>query len=259
MTLIGLLDFMQIDRRITNGLAWAGAALVVAIPAADYVSGALLKPAAPQLALMQEEPAPEPVVPAKPVAPMPKPAKAPEPALVAQAVAETSSGNRVSGGDAVEAYLQSGRKLPSYISDQPGAPAPVEAAPRPAIAVPADAAASQDTEVASLAPAKIAPVPMPLSMRPKSVERPPVAALPKAPAENPLIIEEPAPVVTATDLEDWESGPLADFLARRDQAGSGVPEEYDPDGFFLDQGPNSSARFQRFPRAYEDEGYYYIR
>jgi len=44
--------------------------------------------------------------------------------------------------------------------------------------------------------------------------------------------------VNAADLEDWETGPLSDFLARR-QAGNAYVEA---DGFFLDQWPNRRQR-----------------
>jgi hypothetical protein len=50
-------------------------------------------------------------------------------------------------------------------------------------------------------------------------------------------------VVTAEELEDWESGPLSEFLAERGQGG--IDPDYDSDGFFLDEGPNSSAIYRR--------------
>lgn len=287
---------MQIDRRITNGLAWAGAALVVAIPVADYVSGTLMQPAAPQVALVQEEAPVAPVPATRPASQVAKPA--PEMAAEPKAeqkdeitTASATTQTRVSGSDAVDAYLQSGKAMPSYITGggSPAAPA-AKAAPAAATALAATTAPKASTastapssntapartqpqeepvEVASLPPARIAPVPMPLSMRPK-----PVIATTNS--EPPLIIDEPAqavqtrpqqisprtePVVTADDLRNWESGPLTDFLARRQQNAQTPAESYDPDGFFLDQGPNnSSARFQRFPRSYNDDDViYYVR
>jgi len=267
---------MQIDRRIINGLAWAGAALVVLVPAADYVSRALKAPA-PQLAVVQEEEpapalvAPPATTPAKPEVAVSAPAPAPAPVesrpAAEPAVAAAAPTERVAGGSAVDTYLQSGRKLPSYISDSAAtsaatpavAPSAPTVTPPPVAATPAAPAETPRVETAAL-PQKIAPVPMPLSMRPRSVERPVVVATPPA-VEAPLIIETPQqPVVTADDLRDWESGPLADFLAQRGQGPREVvvPEDYDPDGFFLDQGPNNSqARFQRFPRAYEGDGFYF--
>jgi len=46
--------------------------------------------------------------------------------------------------------------------------------------------------------------------------------------------------ITAQELEDWESGPLAEFLAERQ--GSRAEVTYDNDGFFLDEGPNRQRR-----------------
>lgn len=273
---------MQIDRRITNGLAWAGAALVVAIPVADYVSGTLMGSGAPQLALVQEEKAPVPATrPVDLVAAKPAPqAPAAEPAVVAKpevVEAAATTPPAAQAGDAVDAYLQSGKPLPSYISEggaatQPTKPAANPAAPvqtarvpaAPAVETTRPAVESAPVEVASVTPQHIAPVPMPLSMRPKSVSAIPVAVAQPQPSygqDAPLIIDQPEPVITADDLDDWESGPLSDFLARRDggrQAQAAPDNNYDANGFFLDEGPNSSARFQRFPPGYRDDDVIYL-
>lgn len=232
---------MQIDRRITNGLAWAGALLVVGIPVADLLSAQLLggRETAAQVAVIE------------PVAPVPAPAsQRPEqvaetapakPVQVAEAAAKPAS----NASDPLNAYVQSGRKLPSYISDAPAetapaaTPAPATAATEPAgppVTAPAPVA-TDPIEVASLPPGKIAPVPMPLSMRPK-----PMAARAPSPSEQVIIppsVSQPAPpvAVTARDLEDWESGPLSEFLERRQQQGGAQRDDYRPGGFFLDQVP----------------------
>jgi hypothetical protein len=101
-----------------------------------------------------------------------------------------------------------------------------------------------------LPPARVTGFPTPVSERPTFAQRPPVVAQP------PLIIDQPVqPTITADDLEDWESGPLSEFLANRQGGARQSAPDYDPNGFFLDQGPNSSVRVQRFPRAYDD-GFY---
>ena len=84
----------------------------------------------------------------------------------------------------------------------------------------------------------MAPVPMPLSMRPRPITQPLAGAQPAV--VIPPGVAAPPVAITAADLEDWESGPLSEFLARRQQQGAGVAvtPDYDPDGFFLDQGPN---------------------
>lgn len=242
---------MQIDRRVTNGLAWAGALLVVGIPVADLLSAqflggrqtaqvAVIEPIAPVPAPASQRPA-EPVkvaeaAPVKPAAPAP--ATAPNPA------------------DPLNSYLQSGKKLPSYITGgtaetAPAAtPAPVVPAPatataepvRPPIATPAAPApvATDPVQVASLPSDKIAPVPMPLSMRPKPV----AAYAPVAPSQQVVVRPTPPVAVTADDLQDWETGPLSEFLARRQQAE--VPSDYRPGGFYLDEEAPAPEAYDRY-------------
>ena len=48
---------MKMDRRLTNGLAWAGALLVIGVPAADYLSGAFAGQSNPNVAVVDVEPA----------------------------------------------------------------------------------------------------------------------------------------------------------------------------------------------------------
>ncbi len=268
---------MQIDRRITNGLAWAGALLVVGVLAGDFIVRSLAPQGEPQLAIVQEQeaeaptPAPlsqRPAEPEKvpPVASKPAPTPEPEPADEPVRVATPQP---TGPGDAVDRFLQSGRELPSYISDgqttAPARPAPTTAPQtpaQPAAAVPPPATAPAATNpapeaVATLPPKKVAPIPMPLSMRPPSVASQPSASL-IIPEATRTPTRAPA-VVTSDDLEDWESGPLDEFLRNRQAGSFRDSEEYDADGFFLDEGPNSSARFQRFPRAYDDGEYFVIR
>lgn len=257
---------MQIDRRITNGLAWAGAALVVAVPLADFVTGQLTTEPQAQVAMVETPvvaPRPAPAsqrpqaVAARPAVATPAaPAVKPVPVAVPQPdpVTTASTDRPGSGsGDAVDAFLKSGRALPSYISDAPSSPAtpaapvrqpvvgPATAVTAPAQPTTAPVSAPTTVTVAAVAPARVAPTPMPASMRPTT----------PAPV---LIVDEPADVVvtpdmvSASDLEDWESGPLSEFLARRQQQGGAVVvDDYDPDGFFLDQGPNSEARLRVVP------------
>ncbi|WP_297113357.1 hypothetical protein [uncultured Devosia sp.] len=253
---------MQIDRRITNGLAWAGALLVIAIPAADAALRLTGISDEPQIAVIEEQ---APAALALPTAASERPqpvevaeateAEAPsvasEPAAGTDSVGTASVVPRVSGGDAVDAFVRSGRPMPSYISDG-GASEPGETA---VVSTPSDApgqtAASPEPEVetaAAVSRTRIVTFPTPVSERPESVPR----ALAPQP---PLVIQEPAAIVTSEDLEDWESGPLSEFLARRQGGTQQVAPDYDPDGFFLDEGPNSSAGVTRFPRAYGGDFY----
>jgi hypothetical protein len=73
---------------------------------------------------------------------------------------------------------------------------------------------------------------MPLSMRPTPQTAPTFGVTPTVTAATPNVSAPPlvipdtvvAPVppveITSADLEDWESGPLSEFLARRQQQGN---------------------------------------
>ncbi|MEQ8599390.1 MAG: hypothetical protein RLP98_05640 [Devosia sp.] len=232
---------MQIDRRITNGLAWAGAVLIVAIPAADAALRQFGPTDTPQIAVVEEQPAPATAVEPEPVE---TPAPTPEPDPVATATASPQT----AGSDAVDSFLQSGRDLPSYISDGSPTQRTETAALTPADESVAEPAATPEPEPVAALPTKAVTFPTPVSQRPAPVPRSAVITQP------PLVIDQPDIVVTAEDLEDWESGPLSEFLARQQAGPAPVSPDYDPDGFFLDEGPNSSARVNRFPRAnsYDD-------
>src|SRR5690606_17379538 len=114
----------------------------------------------------------------KPAAiPAPGPEKAADPVKTASV-----SG---SDNDAVDAYLQSGRALPSYISDGP-TPAPTAGnADAPTQAVAPTAAAPQP-DVVVLAPrTKVVTFPTPVSERP--------APMPRTAATQPPLVVEPTP------------------------------------------------------------------
>lgn len=241
---------MSIDRRITNGLAWAGAILVVGIPTADLLSAqfmgnpaapvsaqvAVIEPIAPIPAPLSQRPDAPAVEPATEVAAVATPVK---PATLPAEVIKPAATPAAQTADAVDAFLQSGRKLPSYITGADAAAPTTVAVTPPArtpivTTPPATPAAIDPVEVAAIAPQKVAPVPMPLSMRPRPVVAvtPPVVVIPPS-------VGLPPANVTATDLADWESGPLSEFLARR-QGNGYVDPGYDPNGFYLDEGPNRS-------------------
>jgi len=245
---------MNIDRRITNGLAWAGVLLVVGVPTADLLSAQFMdKPtaAAPaQVAVIQEvAPVPAPLS-QRPSAPVVKPATqvavvAPAAPVAAPVVVKPAVTPASQTADAVDAFLQSGRPLPSYITGAGAPAAPTQTAATPPVRTPiiTTPVAVDPVEVAAIPPQKIAPVPMPLSMRPKpsavAVVQQPAIVIPSGltPASPAVMVRPPADV-NAADLEDWETGPLSDFLARRN-AGNAYVEA---DGFFLDQWPNRRPR-----------------
>lgn len=267
---------MSIDRRITNGLAWAGVLLVVGVPTADLLSAQFMgnpkaSVMAPEVAVVERiAPVPAPlsqrpatpavkpatqvaaVTPAKPAAPAAKPTPAkPDEQVAAVApakpVAAAPAKPATETADAVNAWLNSGKPLPSYITDE-AQPTQVAAAPparTPIVTTPAPGI--DPIEVAAIPPQKIAPMPMPLSMRPKPVEiaaAPPQAIVipPGLTPAAPVVVVRPPANVTADDLEDWETGPLSEFLAERQAGNAYVDPGYEADGFFFDQGPNRRQR-----------------
>ncbi|HUH76755.1 MAG TPA: hypothetical protein VLZ53_05275, partial [Devosia sp.] len=101
---------MKIDRRVTNGLAWAGALLVVAVPSIDYLTG--------QFAGAN--------------------GAAPASIAVVEPANAANAGQVAATGGVVDNFVQSGRPLPSYIT---GAPATTPPAPKPVAVAPAPAPA----------------------------------------------------------------------------------------------------------------------
>jgi hypothetical protein len=245
---------MQLDRRtITNGLAWAGAALIIAIPAADLIARQFSPQ--PQVAVVEDvstRPAPE-----LPTASTERPAPATSNNAAPPAAQATvnPAPEKDTSGDAVDSYLQSGRELPSYISGGSGsasAPAPTTQAPTTTASVQTASVPPQQTQSVPppatqnqqparpliTAPRAVSGFPTPVSERPRAIAaqtpliQPAVPAPVVQPAAPPLIIDTPAPVVTAQDLEDWETGPLSDFLANRGGRGSQFPQAYDEDYYY---------------------------
>lgn len=196
------------------------------------------------------------------------------------------------GEDPVDAYVRTGKPLPSYISDAPeqaevrtptvrvvapGAPDPA-AAPltvKQLVVPPTPPAATEVAAVppAVVAPAVVAPIPYPASMRPKprdpvidtSFEAPvivedEVAVLPGTTPRPPAAIEPR--YVPKSELEEWDSGSLAEYLERRGLMSEATYSEepvgdYDADGFYLDEGPNNSRTFRSRSRG-RDDGFYFI-
>ncbi|MET3898562.1 hypothetical protein ABIB57_002511 [Devosia sp. UYZn731] len=262
---------MQIDRRITNGLAWAGLCIVVAIPVADAVSKQLMgDDHQVALATVVELPSVEAPIPAplsqRPHAPVIETAAiAPTQPVVAKPVVPAVAKPVAAANPVVDSFLSSGKALPSYITggDEPAqavvAPAPAKpvvpavtkpvvapvetavVAPAKPIVAPEAPVAIDPVEVAALPAANVAPMPMPLSMRPTPVTRPLATA-----SRNDDIVLPPEvvannnarPAAVVDDLRDWESGPLSEFLARRQgQQKSSATVTSDrafPDGYYDD-------------------------
>lgn len=231
---------MKLDARLKGGLAWTGLFVVLAVPSADILFGDRDRAPATTSASASIETSPQTSV---------------VPALKLPVKPSSAAGNATnvaSSADPVDAFVKSGKPLPDYISDGDVAPVAVTKPVAPA----STPAATDPIEVASL-PREV-PVPLPRTARPAA----PVVATQPAP-QAPLIVDEDrvarntpvepfplsedAPIIEGDQLEEWDSGSLAEYLARNGLLEDGTapvsePEEtsYDPDGFFLDEGPNRS-------------------
>lgn len=272
---------MKLDAKLKGGLAWAGLVVVLAVPAADLVIGKQGGSASSVTPVAVETKsasiAAPPTVPVtsektSTVAKLEAPIPAAKPKTLTPATDPVTTAS-VDGKDPVGLYLQKNKKLPDYISDgQTVAATPAETSAAPASSKAQPVTGGNSTEVASVAPESIVPpVPLPRSARPQ------VASLTPGSEPAPLVLTdkevakaqkvEPfplsdsdsadtaeaddAPIVTGDQLEEWDSGSLADYLASKgllsDGSSAPVPpksvkstnSDYDPDGFYLDQGPNN--------------------
>lgn len=280
---------MGLNSKLTWGLAWAGLAVVLAVPSADYLTRQFGGKAATAAVLTSTT---EPVRPAaadgkaavKTASVTTKVTKTGV-TIVPNAPAATTE-VAASGApllDPVDKLLKSGKKLPDYISGNAAAPA---------VTAPGAGAATapQPTQVATVDPATIvAPVPFP--RRPPDIIRP---ALPKAtaPAQPTVIVDEQAlatprattampnqldvdagPVPPVGIADDWrtarerrlsrylEQNGLVDDASDDGRSSASVTvvqrpsSNYDPDGFYLSDGPNNSraARRARIERMLQDD------
>jgi hypothetical protein len=244
---------MKLDSKLKGGLAWAGLVVVLAVPAANVLMG---KPIEQVKSVTTSDTA---------VIPTAAPAK--------QTLDPIKTAS-VDAKDPVKVYLDKGKKLPSYISDA-SAPASVPAATptKPAVVanVPTKPAPVELARPATAAPettASAPPVPLPRSARPKTTDVASISPSPAAPAaDKPLILDdkqvaaakdvEPFPmsdggndkVVGEDQLEEWDSGSLADYLERKGLVSDSADPEAQPadesqyEGWLVDNG--RPARRQR--------------
>ncbi len=265
---------MKLNSKLTGGLAWAGLILVLAVPSADILTKGQGGAAAHVTSDMDA------VKTATTTESIGAPLPVLQPAIVEgqPAAIETAT-----TGDPVDTYLEKGKKLPSYISDAPTETASAEPATTPRVITPSGSTATEEPDEMQVASvdssptfeSSVAPIPYPAEKRPTA----PVMTASVAPAsvseEEPLILDEnlvarrdaavtavlddePLPIAPSTvapndgfiendELEEWDSGSLADYLERRGLLNGG-DSEYDEDGFFLDEGPNNDNRPRRRER-----------
>jgi hypothetical protein len=256
---------MKWNSKLTGGLAWAGLILVLAVPSADMLTKASSNAAATMTSDMDAVVAPAAVETA-----------ASGPRVILARPGEEPVVVKTASEDPVEQYLGSGKKLPSYISDAPAEVASKEPAPVTQLVVPKKtnaAGAAEPVEVAAVgnsAPAVnaslTAPVPYPASKRPKAPAVTTATTPPASSEEAPLIVDEELVarreaavaavlgddpldrrsrgIVRGEELEEWDSGSLADYLERRGlmsrSSNEASRDDFDEDGFFLDEGPNNN-------------------
>jgi hypothetical protein len=263
---------MRLNSKVTWGLAWAGLAVVVAVPSLDFMTG---KAGGKTAAVMTSTT--DPVISAKtaPVLPTKAAGSAPvKTAAVTTKVTSTGISITPTGASAtknpVDDYLKANSSLPDYISNGPGS---------------TDKKASDSsapTQVATIDPTPPAVAPVPFPARPPdavttgspsstaaadttgSIGTAPGGS-PKiyAPAQDDEDVVPPAqeaeadptgpvpPAVIDDGQPDWQGRGLQRYLSRNglldDGSGRSTAsvsvvnrndDTYDPNGFYLSDGPN---------------------
>lgn len=241
---------MRLNSKLTWGLAWTGLAVVLAVPSVDFLTGKLGKTDAAAVLTSDIDPVQ--------TASLDAPVKTVTTIKTKNGVTIVPAGSRPPAGDPVDNLLSNGKSLPKYISD-------------------GDAPAAADTQVASLPAGP--PTPFPSWARPKAAPVPTAPELVVTPTTNepvPVIVDEQtltgsidgpvSPMVD--DSANWDEETLRQYLERRGVLDGGdsrstvtVTERdstYDPDGFYLNDGPNSDrtsreTRRERILRMLEEE------
>jgi hypothetical protein len=250
---------MRINSKVMWGLAWAGLALIIAVPSADFLTNKVSGNAS--VITSTTEPVASGAVKTGGVTTT----------RTANGITITPAGTApATSGNAVDDYLTSGKKLPDYISeDSVTAPVPTT-----------QVAAIETPPVVTPAPVVLAPTPFPSWARPHAAPAPVVASTP-----DPVVIvddnasAEQLPVIVVPDETrvanggpvppknipdgNWTDPDLADYLANQgllDDDGSratvvvtnprreAATDNYDVDGFFLSDGPNGDRADQRRAR-----------
>jgi hypothetical protein len=259
---------MRLNSKVTWGLAWTGLAVVLAVPSADYLTGAFgAKGNSAALITSTTDPVKTGSI----------GAKSQKTAAVTTKVTKTGvtivpAGSSAPVLDPVNKLLKNGKPLPDYISDGDSTET----------ATTSPAASEEPTQVANLDPGASVTPPMPFPRRPPDVVRP---ALPKstqpavivdenalAPEDempDQLAVNEPdGPLPPAGIQDDWRGAKdrrLTRYLEQNGLIDDGSTASvtiverpspaYDPDGFYLSEGPNNSkaARRARIERLLRDD------
>jgi hypothetical protein len=253
---------MRLNSKVTWGLAWTGLAVVLAVPSADLITGGFGQGRDSAAVLTSDV---EPVKTASVTPVEPTPVKTVTTVKTKNGISIVPAGSAPPAADPV---ASTGAKLPDYISD-------------------GEKPAAAPTQVASLPEPAVAPTPFPSWARPKAAA--PIAA---PTVTSPTITTSPEPVVIVDDTqtgsivvpdstgpvppspivddsENWDTESLRDYLERRgileggnERSTATVTERsttYDPDGFYLNEGPNNDRmtreeRRRRLQRLFEESG-----
>lgn len=293
---------MRLNSKLTWGLAWAGLAVVLVVPSADYLTGQFSGKGKTTTALLTSTTDPVSAIAAT------KGAKASATAKTASVTTKVtkngvsivpSTSTQVASNsaappvlDPVDKMVKAGKKLPDYISDDDTTTGsiPPSATTKPG---------TTTTQVATVDPEATTVAPVPFPRRPPDVAR---AVLPKPaqptqptqpaqPTQPTVIVDEQAlatdesdgmpdqldvgagPVPPAGISDDWrtvrqrklmtylEQNGLVDGASSDGRSSASVTvlkkpsSDYDPDGFYLSDGPNDSkaARRARIERMLEEQ------
>jgi hypothetical protein len=252
---------MKLNSKVTWGLAWVGLAVVLAVPSADFLTGRLGGGGDSAAVLTSD---------VEPVKTAPAPAKTVTTVKTKDGISIVPAGSTPSAADPAAKVLSNGKPLPDYISDGDTAPTKTE------------------TQVASLPDPAVAPTPFPSWARPVATPEPVISTVTApvtATSPEPVVIVDetqtgsiPGPVVDpgpvppaaiVDDSQNWDTESLRQYLERRgileggrERSTATVTERsntYDPDGFYLNEGPNGGrttreTRKQRLDRLFEESG-----
>lgn len=263
---------MKLNSKVTWGLAWAGLAVVLAVPSADFLTGQFGNKNSAAVITSTTDPVKTGSVKTASVTTK----------ITKTGVTIVPAGSNAAVLDAVGKLVKSGKKVPDYISDG-------DATDTATTPVKSTTTVDEPVRVATIDPTTPVMAPMPFPRRPPDVIRP---ALPKA-TQPALIVDENAlntddenlpdqlavneptgPVPPAGIDNDWrkakdrkltrylEQNGLLDGASADGRSSASVTivqrpsADYDPNGFYLSDGPNNSraARRARIERLLEDNG-----
>ncbi|HWA18088.1 MAG TPA: hypothetical protein VG757_03770 [Devosia sp.] len=266
---------MKLNSKLTWGAAWTGLALIVAVPSADFLTGKGSTPAALITSDTDPVQAADPakstadmktasITPAAPtptlmpdarkitLAPVSTPATATTPTVTTTPKVTIGAPTPTSEAAASEEPEVQTASL-GISATNPPFPAPLSQRPKEFVTQPAPVVAGTPTVVAS--PTAVATV-QPQAQVPVVLEPAPDAPLiidEEALAERVAVTDPDRPVPPAGIADDpSERQTLDEYLARRglldDGSSSAVVtysdagDDYDPDGFYLSDGPNNDSR-----------------